>query len=136
MRALIVEDDLTSQKVLENFLFCCGECDIAVNGEEAVRAFEQALEKNEPYDLICMDIMMPVQNGQETLKKIREIENMRGIETHDEVKVIMTTALEDPKNVLDAYNDGGASSYLVKPIHKEKLLDEVRKLGLMCEPST
>ncbi len=52
--------------------------------------------------------------------------------SRDEIKVIMTTAIDDPKNVMEAYNKEGASSYVVKPIHKNHLLEEIRKLGLIA----
>ncbi len=42
----------------------------------------------------------------------------------------MISALDDPKNVVKAYSKGGATSYIVKPIEKEELLSEIRKLGL------
>ncbi|GBD96313.1 MAG TPA: response regulator [Nitrospirae bacterium] len=131
MRILIVEDDFTSRKLLQKFLSPYGDCDIAVDGEEAIQAYKTSWVKNEPYDLICMDIMMPNVDGQEALREIRVIEKDLGIKNPDEVKVIMTTVLDDPKNVFKALNKGGATSYIVKPISKQTLLEELRKLGLI-----
>ena len=74
---------------------------------------------------------MPNVDGQQALKEIREIEKEMGIKASNKVKVIMTTALKDPKNVMEAFYKGGASSYIVKPIKKQKLLEEVQKLGLI-----
>jgi two-component system chemotaxis response regulator CheY len=59
------------------------------------------------------------------------MENERGIKGVDEVKVIMITALGDPKNAINAFFKGGASSYIVKPIIKQKLIEEMRTLGLL-----
>lgn len=131
MRFLIVEDDFTSRTLLQKILSPYGDCDIAVDGDEAIQAFRLAHEEKEPYDLICMDIMMPHTDGQQALKAIREIEKEMDIDDADEVKVIMTTALGDPKTVMEAYYKGGAASYIVKPITRQKLLDEVKKLGLI-----
>ena len=131
MRVLIVEDDFTSRKLLQKFLSPYGECDIAVDGEEAIEAYKLSWLKNEPYDLICMDIMMPKVDGQQALREIRDIEKEMNIKAADEVKVIMTTVLDDPKNVFRAFNHGGAASYIVKPIRKQTLLEEMRKLGLI-----
>ncbi len=131
MRILIVEDDFTSRKLLQKFLSPYGECDIAVDGEEAIEAYKLSWLKNEPYDLICMDIMMPKVDGQQALREIRGIEKEMDIKPADEVKVIMTTVLDDPKNVFRAFNRGGAASYIVKPIRKQTLLEEMRKLGLI-----
>lgn len=131
MKTLIVEDESTSLVILNELLSPFGECYTAVDGAEAIRAFRVALEENEPYDLICMDIMMPNIDGQQALKEIRKIETEKHVRNSDKVKVIMTTALEDQKNVIDAFYKGGAASYLVKPIDKKKLLDEIRKLELI-----
>lgn len=131
MRVLIVEDDFTSRKLLQMILTPHGACDIAVNGEECVDAFKLALGEGKPYDLVCLDIMMPQKDGHQALKEIRAIERERGIRGSDEVKVIMTTALDDPKNVVEAYYKGGATSYIPKPIDKHMFLHLLRNLGLI-----
>lgn len=131
MKTLIVEDNLTTRLILKDILSPYGECDIAVDGEEAVQAFKQAWEKGDPYELICMDIMMPNMDGHEALKQIREMEELLSVASSQEAKVIMTTALNDPKNVVKAYYKGGATSYIVKPINKQQLLDELRCLNLI-----
>jgi len=131
MRVLIVEDDLTSRKLLQKIVSPYGEADIAVNGQESIEAFETALEGGNPYDLVCMDIMMPEMDGQEALKKIRAAEKAKGIRNSEEVKVIMITALDDPKNVVEAYYKGGATSYVPKPIDRQLFLQLLRNLGLI-----
>jgi two-component system, chemotaxis family, chemotaxis protein CheY len=129
MRALIVEDDFGSRRMMQKMLASYGECDVVVDGEEAVEAFLLAWEEFRPYDVIFMDIMMPKVDGQEALKRIRAIEKDMGIKPATEAKIIMTTVLEDPKNVMEAFNKGGATSYMVKPIDREKLLAELEKMG-------
>lgn len=131
MKTLIVEDDFISRRILKDILSAHGDCDIAIDGEEAVQAFRMALDDKRPYELVCMDIMMPTMDGQEALKRIREIEKERGITGAREVKVIMTTALDDPRNVVESYYRGGATAYVVKPINKGKLLGEIRGFGLL-----
>ncbi|TVM16274.1 response regulator [Oceanidesulfovibrio indonesiensis] len=131
MRVLIVEDDFTSRKLMQNILAPYGDCDIAVNGNEAVEAFENALKQKNPYDLVCMDIMMPEMDGQEALKQIRAIEKKHDIRGNKETKVVMTTALDDPKNVVEAYYKGGATSYIPKPIDRQLFVHLLRNLGLI-----
>ena len=63
LKILIVEDDFMVRQILRDILEPYGVVDIAVNGEEAVQAFRVAWRQNHPYDLICMDIMMPVMDG-------------------------------------------------------------------------
>ena len=131
MRILIVEDEFSSRKVLEKFLGTYGRTDVVVDGDEAVESFAAAWEEKDSYDLVLMDIMMPKLDGQKALQQIRDFEKSKGIVGFGEVKVIMVTALDDPKNVVEAFYEGGANSYLVKPIEKEKLNAELKNLGLI-----
>jgi two-component system chemotaxis response regulator CheY len=131
MRLLIVEDDFIARQVLNEMLAEYGQCDVVVDGAEAVQAFSMAIDQKKPYTIIFLDIMMPNVYGLEALKRIRAIENAQGVLPEQEVKVIMTTALDDPKTVVSAYYRGGADSYLVKPITKSKIAEEMRKFKLI-----
>ncbi len=135
MRILIAEDDEAARWSMGQMVQEYGECEKVTDGEKAVEAFRMAWHENRPYDLILMDIMMPRMDGQAALERIREIERSQGIADVEEVKAIMVTALEDPKSVVQAFYQGGASSYLVKPIEKEKLQEELGKLGFFPENS-
>lgn len=131
MRALIVEDDFISRKVLQKFLAPYGECDIAITGTEAVDAFTMASGEGKPYDLICLDIMMPEIDGLEVLRTIRGKEKDMGVGGKKEVKIIMTTALDSPKDVIEAYYHGGCTDYLVKPVDSKKLVSLLKEYGLV-----
>ena len=74
MKILLAEDDFATRKFMVNFLSKYGECDVTVDGMEAVDAFMMALEDDEPYDLVCLDIMMPVMDGYQALVGIRNLE--------------------------------------------------------------
>ena len=130
MKALIVEDDFTSRLILQEFLKNYGPAHVAVNGNEAVQAVRMALDAGEPYQLICLDIMMPQMDGQEALKQIRALEEARGILSTNGAKIVMTTALGDMKNMSDAYYSL-CDVYLTKPIRLEAFLEELRKLELV-----
>ncbi len=130
MRVLIAEDDFTSRKFMLRFLSKYGECDVTVDGNEAVEAFSMALEANEGYDLICLDIMMPGMDGYQALQKIRQIESDHNFPAENAVKIIMTTALSEGKNVLKAF-DMGCTAYAGKPIDQEKFENVLRKLELI-----
>lgn len=135
LKILVTEDDFTSRKVIKLMLSRYGQVDIAVNGEEAIEAVMLSFEGEtpEPYDLICMDIMMPEVDGMEATKRIRKIEKEKGIPLFDEAVIIMTTALNDPKTVIKSLYKCGATSYLVKPVQKKALDIELQKLGLIEE---
>ena len=130
MKILLAEDDFVTRKFMVNFLSKYGECDVTVDGMEAVDAFMMALEDGEPYDLICLDIMMPVMDGYQSLVGIRHLEKERNIPEDKAVKVIMTTALNDEANVKMAF-ELGCTIYSGKPIDQEKFEQALKKLGLV-----
>ncbi len=130
MRILIAEDDYASRKFLCKFLSSYGECDITIDGMEALEAFMIAWDEGKPYDLVCLDIMMPNLDGERTLSMIRDIEEQKGVEDSQRVKIIMTTALNEPHRVLKAFKTG-CEAYASKPINTEKLIEVMEKLELI-----
>lgn len=129
-RILVVEDDFGSRRMMQKLLEEYGSVDVVVDGEEAVSAIKMATMEKIPYDVIFLDIMMPKMDGQEALKQIRAYEKEIGVSPIHEVKVIMTTVLEDPKNVIEAYFKGGATTYIVKPVDRLKIRSELAKFGI------
>ena len=130
MKTLIAEDDASCSILLQKFLSPYGTCKVAVDGLEAVAAFKEAHEEKEPFDLVCLDIMMPGMDGQEVLKEIRKWEELHGILGLDGVKIVMTTALDDNENILTSFREQ-CEAYVVKPLEKNKLLTEIKLLGLL-----
>jgi two-component system, chemotaxis family, chemotaxis protein CheY len=130
MRFLIVEDDFTSRMILQRFLSPYGVCDVVIDGNEALQAFQMAWEENKPYDLICMDIMMPNLDGHEAITKIRQLEAALGGKHGKKAIIIMTTSRDDTQDVKDAI-DRGATWYLLKPVNKQALLNKLRELALI-----
>lgn len=130
MRILLAEDDFASRKFMDKYLSRYGDCDITVDGKEAVDAFIMALDEGEPYDLICLDVMMPVMDGYQALDEIRRIEKEQGIGTGRAVKIIMVTALNEEKNVKRAF-DMNCTAYSGKPIDIKKFDILLKKIGLI-----
>jgi len=130
LRTLLVEDDFASRLLLQTFLSRYGECHIAVNGKEAVEAVSFLLERGRRYDLICMDIMMPEMDGREAVRQIRALEEQHGILSTYGTKIIMTTAVDDIKEVIQCFHEL-CDSYLTKPIDLTELLKHLRSYGLI-----
>ncbi len=130
MKTLIVKDDFTSRLLLQEMLKEYGVAHIAVNGLEAITAVRQSMLENEPYDFICLDIMMPELDGHQVLKHVRDAEKERGIQSSRRTKIVMTTGLRDIKNVMKAF-DNICDGYLFKPIDKSKLLKILNKHTLI-----
>lgn len=129
-RILIVEDDMVSRKFLNRFLKPYGDCDMVVDGLEAIDAYLISIKDGEPYDLICLDIMMPKVDGVKVLKAIRDLEEQHKIKPEDRAKIIMTTALGETQIVKTAF-DIGCDAYASKPIDTLKFSEVLEKLGFL-----
>jgi two-component system chemotaxis response regulator CheY len=130
MKILIVDDDFTCRNLLKEMTKSYGSIHMAVNGKEAVDAVSAAMAAGEPYDLICLDVMMPEMDGQQALAAIRALEVAQGINSSKGAKIVMATALGDAKNAIASFKNL-CDAYVVKPIDKVKLLNELRKLKLI-----
>ncbi|HKN18799.1 MAG TPA: response regulator transcription factor [Dissulfurispiraceae bacterium] len=115
MRILIVEDEKPLADVIKQGLGEEGYAvDVAYNGEDGL-----FLAENEPYDLIILDIMLPIVDGMTILKKVRK----RGIKS----PVLMLTARDALFDKVSGL-DSGADDYLTKPFLFEELLARLRAL--------
>lgn len=130
MKILIAEDDLAGRKFLFKFLSKYGECDLVVDGLEALDAFLISLKENQPYDLMCLDIMMPKVDGVKVLKAIKDFETQKGILPDKRSKIIMTTVLAETQLVQEAF-EIGCHAYITKPIDIGKLKEILEDLDLV-----
>jgi two-component system, chemotaxis family, chemotaxis protein CheY len=136
MKTLIVDDEFTSRLILQEILSGYGPAHIALNGREAVKAFRGAIENEQPYNLICMDIQMPDMNGQQAIRIIRALEDekidhsIKDGNNFTRAKIIMNSALDDIRSKVDAFS-GLCDDYLLKPVDKERLLVVIRDMHLI-----
>lgn len=116
-RVLVVEDDAALSEVVCTFLSGEGyACAPAFSGTEAVLLAERAAEKNEPFDLVILDLMLPGVPGEELVGRLRA--------AGTSAPVIVTSAksaVTDRVSLLRL----GASDYLVKPFDLDELLARV-----------
>ena len=113
MRILVAEDEQQLSHVLSSAMTASGyQVDIANNGQEAV---EQA--KENAYDVIILDIMMPVKSGLEALKESRA--------TGNRTYIMMLTAMGEEDDKVTGL-DAGADDYLTKPFSLKELLARLR----------
>ena len=130
MKCLVVDDELVSRRKLKRIMESFGFCDEVENGDQAVLAVIRALNLKEPYEVILMDLMMPVMDGHEALRRIRAIEKERRVAPGQEARVVVISSLEDQKNVCQAFFKGLASAYVTKPVNRESVLVALRTLNL------
>lgn len=129
MRTLIVEDSRSMQEHLRTIMEPYGRVVSVPDGRQAVNAFIRSLEDRKLFDLILMDIEMPVLDGHKALSMIRRMEEQRlgDIQT----KVVMVSSLSDYENILKAQFEERADAYLTKPFEPEMLLEILRNHGLI-----
>jgi two-component system chemotaxis response regulator CheY len=101
---------------------------------DAIEAYKTSLNKENPYNLMVIDIMMPDMNGYDVLKKIREVEAERHIYFPFCAKIILTTGLDDDENrkikqLLDADNE----AYIPKSSYPETLIDKLNEFGFVLD---
>lgn len=114
-KILVVDDNMKNIKVLGNILrekkYIIG---YAVNGLQAV----ELLIKDNDYDLVLLDVDMPVMNGYEACETIKMSEKLK------EIPVIFLTAFNDNQKILKGF-DIGAQDYITKPYNAQELLKRV-----------
>jgi two-component system, sensor histidine kinase and response regulator len=118
VQILLADDYATNREVARRHLEAGGHCvSLACNGQEAIEAFESG-----NYDLIFMDIQMPVMDGIEAAKRIRDLE--KGSGSAGRIPILALTA-HAVKEYIDACLQAGMDDYLIKPVFRQDLLGKV-----------
>ena len=119
---LVAEDNSLNAEILTEMLRMEGaDCELAHNGLEAAEMFEQSPKGH--YDMILMDVQMPIMNGYDATRRIRA-------SVHPEAKTIPIVAMtantfaEDVRNSIEA----GMNAHLAKPIDMAKVCETVGRL--------
>ncbi len=89
--------------------------------------FLSAHDQGKPYDVVFMDILMPGMDGHQAAEIMRAREEKMDIDKLRAFKLVMITSLVDDANVSRAFFTTHASCYIVKPLEKEKVLDELKQ---------
>ncbi|HYI94204.1 MAG TPA: response regulator [Bryobacteraceae bacterium] len=115
-RVLVAEDNLVNQRVVSRMLEKNGHSVvIAGNGREAVESFRHL-----PFDLVLMDLQMPVMGGLEATREIREIDRSRGRYT----PIFAVTAKAEQSDKQSCF-DVGMDEYLTKPVAAKQILKAI-----------
>lgn len=130
MKILIAEDDRISRSFLQKFMTGYGDVEVAVDGMDAIDLYMDAIKNKEPFDLLCLDIMMPKVDGLKVLKVIRQLETQHKQAAEKRLKIIMMTALADIGYVDEAFRLG-CDAYASKPVDTEKVEEAMKNLGLL-----
>eukprot|EP01088_Endostelium_zonatum_P012496 TRINITY_DN26743_c0_g1_i1.p1 TRINITY_DN26743_c0_g1~~TRINITY_DN26743_c0_g1_i1.p1 ORF type:complete len:462 (+),score=118.12 TRINITY_DN26743_c0_g1_i1:67-1452(+) len=121
INVLIVDDSRTNQVILTRTLKKYGfECSTASDGSQA---FDKIKESKQEYDIVFMDLMMPICDGFECTKRIRQMEREEGGKTN---RIIAVTANAAPDTREQCMNVG-MDDYLEKPLNNKLLLEALRR---------
>jgi two-component system, chemotaxis family, chemotaxis protein CheY len=131
MKTLIVDDQADIRALMQGLLCQFGHCDQAPSGEAALELFQAALDAKAPYDVVFLDIVMPVLDGHETLKTMRILEKTHPEASGKTARYVILTLLNDDYNKLRAEVVSGADKYLTKPIDGRSLFDALREMRLI-----
>jgi two-component system chemotaxis response regulator CheY len=126
MNILIAEDDPPSAVYLKKVLSTYGQCFVATDGLQAIEEFIRAYEAGIPYNLVCLDIMLPRMDGIQVLNMIQETLGQR--QKNRETKIIMISALNDHETV-EHVAEGGSDAFLWKPVSIERIEFVLNELG-------
>ncbi len=119
LRVLLAEDNRINQLFAEKTLRNAGAVvDLAENGKQAI----QLMEVHE-YDLVLLDIRMPVMDGFETASCIRKSRNKR----IRSLPIIATSASDAPEE-MDKCRQAGMNTYLLKPFSSVELIREIKRV--------
>ncbi|KAJ3119307.1 kinase-regulated stress-responsive transcription factor skn7, partial [Physocladia obscura] len=122
---LVVDDNEINRRVLTKLL----ENHIvytARNGKEAVELFQKHQHESRTFDLIMMDIEMPVMNGLEATERIRILENESNLEKQHQVSILAITG-NARSSEMDHILQQGIDEIIIKPINKSILFSALKK---------
>ncbi|MBX7148502.1 response regulator [bacterium] len=124
MRAIVIDDSRTMRvmlsRILKEFNFEILE---AGHGQEAL----DCLAKNGPVDLALVDWNMPVMNGLEFIKSVRQIPE------HEKMWIMMVTTETEMDNMVKAMV-AGANEYVMKPFTRDIIVGKLELMGLIPPP--
>jgi putative nucleotidyltransferase with HDIG domain len=133
MKILIVDDETISRTILLSKMTDMGTCVAVDNAKEALAEIDKAKAQEHPFDVITLDVSMPVMGGQELLEHIRKQEEKDKIPKNERVKIIMITARMN-LGTIKACIKQGCNGYLTKPVSQVQLIQSLSQLGF--EPAT
>jgi len=128
MKFLVVDDEFASRKKIQEIVSRYGECDMALNGLEALNAVLRAYKANTPYSLIFLEASMPDLDGGEIIKMIRKWEKSKDIKANDQVKIIILGTYDSCHVVTSSLREG-SESCILKPVDKSKIAKAFSDVG-------
>jgi len=119
LRALVVDDNLTNLRILDGILRSWGmPATLATSGGEALEILSESEQNADPFALILTDARMPVMDGFELVRRIRQLPSLKA------ATILMLTSVNSAEDAARS-KDLGLSSYLIKPVRRSSLLSAI-----------
>lgn len=128
MKILIVDDEKISRKILLKKFKPFGDCTEVDNSTDALKQYDNAIEEKDPFDLISLDVSMPIMDGKQILAAIRKKEINQKVPKKDQVKIIMITSRMNMSTIKKCIQLK-CNGYLAKPVNNYQLIENLERLG-------
>lgn len=127
MKSLVIDDSKLIGLIMQETLEHYGSCDVAFNPVDGFNKYVKSVNGNIPYDVIYLDLIMPIYNGYQILEMIRNYENSRGVKN---AIIIIVSGLYDEENKKKAMALG-ADAYFMKPFNIDEFTEFFKDKGLL-----
>lgn len=127
MKSLVIDDSKLIGLIMQETLERYGSCDVAFNPVDGFNKYVKSVNSNIPYDVIYLDLIMPIYNGYQILEMIRNYENSRGVKN---AIIIIVSGLYDEENKKKAMTLG-ADAYFMKPFNIDEFTEFFKDKGLL-----
>jgi two-component system, chemotaxis family, chemotaxis protein CheY len=130
MKFLIADDNELHRELITDTVKDHGMYHIVSDGNEAIKTFTASLDKKDSFSAIFIKSKIGSQDGPHALRKIREIEQENGLELNKEIPIIMTV-MDDEEQISETYLRGNSTTFILKPLTKDKIVEELTLFGLI-----
>ena len=125
MKILIIDDEITALTKLKVLLTAYGECTMSTKSEQALRLYENSIQKQAFFDLVLIDIHLSEASGLDILESFTQMEVEA--EVPHAIKIVVT-ASGTKENLIKAYSKG-CDGFLVKPVKRDTLDEKLQSFG-------
>jgi len=130
MKVLIAGDESLTGEILQTFFAGYAEIVTACDGQDAVRTFTDGLQEKRPFDLVLLDIVMPVMDGRLSLRLMRSLETKLHAGQEKKTVIIVTSDLQSPQDMQQLFWEEDCTDFLLKPVFRDDLMAMLKRYGL------
>lgn len=127
MKSLVIDDSKLIGLIMQETLEQYGSCDVAFNPVDGFNKYVKSVNNNIPYDVVYLDLIMPIYNGYQVLEMIRNYEKSRNAKNSI---IVIVSGIYDEENKKKAI-ELGADAYFMKPFNITEFTKFFKEKGLL-----